>query len=299
MKIDRYEVRDVTVLALTGKITLGEGDETLRDAVNGLLAEGRQKFVLDLKDVPYIDSARSAEIVRAYTSVRRQGGRLVLCHPGAQLIKVWSIQKLLTIWEIYESFEDAIRSFSASIGSEAVHLRVSCPVCNSGQALRVRSETNHVCQTCHRCNSTFDLSGDFPAAHASTARVVSVSMPVYTNDCARLSCCPHPVIELTRRFDLFAVEAVEKLWRLLPLPRRCVIELPDIIELSDAGIVWLIRLCSDTAPGHRAVLLSRNRHLPRTLENVPVHTEIETAIAALGQMDERTSMVVVPVNPSA
>ena len=64
------------ILDLKGKMTLGEGDEILKDKINSLVLQGRKKLVLNLADVPYIDSAGLGEIVRTYTTVSRQGGSL-------------------------------------------------------------------------------------------------------------------------------------------------------------------------------------------------------------------------------
>ena len=82
MQIQERAVGDVMVLDLKGKITLGEGDEMLKDKVNSLVNQGHKKIVLNLADVPYIDSAGLGEIVRTYTTVSRQGGSLKLLKIG-------------------------------------------------------------------------------------------------------------------------------------------------------------------------------------------------------------------------
>ena len=78
MEIVERTVSDVTVLDLKGKMTLGEGDELLKDKINSLLASGKKKLLLNLEAVPYIDSAGLGEVVRTYTTVSRQGGSLKL-----------------------------------------------------------------------------------------------------------------------------------------------------------------------------------------------------------------------------
>ena len=74
MQIEERSAGDVTILDLKGKMTLGEGDEILKDKINSLVLQGRKKIVLNLAGVPYIDSAGLGEIVRTYTTVSRQGG---------------------------------------------------------------------------------------------------------------------------------------------------------------------------------------------------------------------------------
>ena len=114
MQIDERSVGDVMVLDVKGKVTLGEGDEMLKDKVNSLVNQGHKKIVLNLAEVPYIDSAGLGEIVRTYTTVSRQGGSLKLLGLTKRITDLLSITKLLTVFETYETESDAVRSFSAA-----------------------------------------------------------------------------------------------------------------------------------------------------------------------------------------
>jgi anti-sigma B factor antagonist len=114
MQIDQRAVGDVMVLDLKGRITMGEGDELLKDKVNSLVNQGHKKIVLNLADVPYIDSAGLGEIVRTYTTVSRQGGSLKLLNLTKRITDLLSITKLLTVFETFDSENEAVRSFSAS-----------------------------------------------------------------------------------------------------------------------------------------------------------------------------------------
>jgi len=114
MQIEERSSGDVVVLDLKGKITLGEGDELLKDKVNSLVNQGQKKIVLNLADVPYVDSAGLGEIVRTYTTVSRQGGSLKLLNLTKRITDLLSITKLLTVFETYENENDAVRSFAAS-----------------------------------------------------------------------------------------------------------------------------------------------------------------------------------------
>ncbi len=113
MEIAERKVSDVTILDLTGKMTLGEGDETLKAAINTLLAAGNKKLVLNLGNVPYIDSAGLGEVVRTHTTVSRQGGSLKLLNLTKRIEDLLSITKLLTVFDTYDSEAEAIKSFSA------------------------------------------------------------------------------------------------------------------------------------------------------------------------------------------
>ena len=114
MQIDQRSVGDVMVLDVKGKITLGEGDELLKDKVNSLVNQGQKKILVNLADVPYIDSAGLGEIVRTYTTVSRQGGSLKLVNLTKRIQDLLSITKLLTVFETFDSESDAVRSFSTA-----------------------------------------------------------------------------------------------------------------------------------------------------------------------------------------
>ena len=114
MVIEERVVGDVTILDLKGKMTLGEGDELLKDKINSLIHQGQKKLLLNLESVPYIDSAGLGEIVRTYTTVSRQGGNLKLVNLTKRITDLLSITKLLTVFETFDSEDEAVRSFSAS-----------------------------------------------------------------------------------------------------------------------------------------------------------------------------------------
>ena len=111
MLIEERVVGDVTILDLKGKITLGEGDEALKDKINSLTLQDRRRILLNLEGVPYIDSAGLGEIVRTYTTVSRQGGQLTLVNLTKRIEDLLSITKLLTVFETFDSEKDALASF--------------------------------------------------------------------------------------------------------------------------------------------------------------------------------------------
>jgi anti-sigma B factor antagonist len=113
MQITERALADVMILDLKGKITLGEGDELLKDKVNSLVNQGQRKIVLNLAGVPYLDSAGLGEVVRAYTTVSRQGGSLKLLNLTKRITDLLSITKLLTVFDTFDSEDEAVRSFSA------------------------------------------------------------------------------------------------------------------------------------------------------------------------------------------
>ena len=111
MEIAERTLNDVTILDLKGKMTLGEGDELLKDKINSLLAAGKKKLLLNLEAVPYIDSAGLGEVVRTYTTVSRQGGSLKLLNLTKRIEDLLSITKLLTVFDTFDSEAEAISSY--------------------------------------------------------------------------------------------------------------------------------------------------------------------------------------------
>ena len=113
MQIEERIVNDVTVLDLRGKLTLGDGDELLKDKINSLIQQDRKSILLNLEAVPYIDSAGLGEIVRTYTTVSRQSGKLKLVHLTKRITDLLMITKLLTVFETFDTESEALKSYSA------------------------------------------------------------------------------------------------------------------------------------------------------------------------------------------
>ena len=113
MKFVERQVDDVVILDLHGKNLIGEGDDALREAVTNLADSGKTKILLNLAEVPYVDSAGLGEIVRTYTTVSRKGGKLKLLNLTKKIEDLLSITKLLTVFETYESEDEAVNSFKS------------------------------------------------------------------------------------------------------------------------------------------------------------------------------------------
>ena len=111
MKIEERASGDVMILDLKGKLTIGEGDELLKDKINSLIQQGHRKLLMNLEGVPYVDSAGLGEIVRTYTTVSRQGGSLKLLNLTKRIEDLLAITKLLTVFDTYDSEQEALGSF--------------------------------------------------------------------------------------------------------------------------------------------------------------------------------------------
>ena len=111
LEIRERTVGDVVILDLTGKITIGEGSVQLHDAVGRLLEAGRNRIILNLGGVTYVDSSGIGELVSRYTTTKHSGGRLKLLNPTKKIKDLLMITKLLTVFEIYEDEQAALDSF--------------------------------------------------------------------------------------------------------------------------------------------------------------------------------------------
>ncbi len=112
VKLNSRQVGDVTVLDLAGRITLGEGSSTMRDALKDVLAHGHNKILLNLNEVSYIDSSGIGELVSAFTTVTNQGGQLKLLGLNKRVKDLLQITKLYTVFEVFDEESTAMRSYT-------------------------------------------------------------------------------------------------------------------------------------------------------------------------------------------
>ena len=112
MNFKTREVDGITILDLSGKITLGEGSGTLRDAVREIVSKGSNKILLNLGDVSYIDSSGLGELVSAYTAVKNSGGELKLVNLTKKVSDLLVITKLATVFDVKEDETSAVASFA-------------------------------------------------------------------------------------------------------------------------------------------------------------------------------------------
>lgn len=105
------EVDGVSVVALDGRIVLGEESNSLRDKLKSLIAQGKKKIVLNMANIKYIDSAGLGTLIAVHVSAKTQGASVRLCHLGRKFHEVLQITKLLTIFDVYDTQAAAVSSF--------------------------------------------------------------------------------------------------------------------------------------------------------------------------------------------
>ncbi len=111
LQIIEKEINGVTVLKLSGRVTLGEESNQLRTKIKEILGEGKKRLVLDLGEISYIDSAGLGTLVAGYTSAQSQGAGMKLANLTKRFREQLNITKLVTVFEVYGSVEEAIKSF--------------------------------------------------------------------------------------------------------------------------------------------------------------------------------------------
>jgi len=117
MKATVRQVDSVTVVDVSGRITLGEGCSQLRELIRDQVSNGNKKVLLNLADVTYIDSSGIGELVSAYTAVSNQGGQLKLLSLTKKVHDLLQITKLYTVFDVHDDEAKAISSFEKAAGA--------------------------------------------------------------------------------------------------------------------------------------------------------------------------------------
>ena len=278
MQIDTLVQDEVVVVTLQGKITLGEGDEMLKETVARLVQQHQSlKAVIDLTNVPYIDSAGLGELVRSYAFVAHNRGRIILCHPSSRLVDLLSITKLRSVYQILPTVHDAVAAFRRAdhVNDECL---VTCPICDPPQQVAFALGAFFDGQECGVCGNSFRI--DRPqtplvAADAHTrASVRIMGFPTYRQERVALYLGAKSTITVGKQLDLFTFDVIDLAWQLVPAPRRVLIDVAGITEYSDIGLRRLIELSKRTDSASESVLLTRHKHEP---------TKITLIEEALGQ----------------
>jgi anti-sigma B factor antagonist len=309
MEIDKSFVGDVTVLTITGKMTLGEGDELLKACIDELIQVGRHNFVLNLEGTPYIDSAGGGELVRSYTKVSRQGGRLVLCNITKRILDFLSITKLLTVYETYDSVAEAVQSF------ETIRFDVSCPICRPVTWNGLLASPT--LQACTECDVRFlprltsgmlaplNAGGDDDGSRIVTAHVnhlwwITYYENSYGWEAVQLTLGRPSVVAITGRLDLFAFDIIEMAWRSVPPPRHVLFDTTNVQVASAVGRAKLAELCASEEDGSRGVILTREPAAGSPEPAVPTdgpdtYVDRDHAIRRLGNLKDAAQLLEVSI----
>ena len=111
MQISTRQRSGVTILDPKGKITIGVGDVALREAIHAALDSGARQILLNMEGVTLMDSSGIGELVSAYTNTTNKGGRPKICNLPAKVQDILQITQLITIFDVFDTEDEAIESF--------------------------------------------------------------------------------------------------------------------------------------------------------------------------------------------
>ena len=112
MQIDERTVGSVKVLDLAGQVTFTQGDTILKDKIHSLINQGHKNIIVNLGNVSYLDSSGLGHLVAAYTTVANSGGKLKLINLTKKLQTLMTMTKLLTVFDVFDSEQEAVKSFN-------------------------------------------------------------------------------------------------------------------------------------------------------------------------------------------
>jgi anti-sigma B factor antagonist len=117
MEISERTIGALTVLDLSGKLTIGDGAQLLKDKSESLVFQGRKQIIVNLAAVPYIDSGGLGQLVACYTTLAKAGGRLTLLNVNTKNHDLLSITKLVSVFETFDTEREAIESYATPTGA--------------------------------------------------------------------------------------------------------------------------------------------------------------------------------------
>jgi anti-sigma B factor antagonist len=118
--VDTRQAGDVTILEVSGRITLGDGARTLRNAILAMVRDGRQKILISLANVTFIDSSGLGVLVSAFATQTNRGGDLKLLNVTSRVKDLLLITKLYTVFDVFDEENTALRSFAPRPAEEPV-----------------------------------------------------------------------------------------------------------------------------------------------------------------------------------
>ncbi len=111
LEITQRETNGIYLLALEGRLALGQESNGLRAMIDNLLASGATRIVINLEQVNYVDSAGLGALIEMHRKTKAKGGNLKLCNLGPNLQRALEIARLLPIFETCPNETAAVASF--------------------------------------------------------------------------------------------------------------------------------------------------------------------------------------------
>jgi anti-sigma B factor antagonist len=283
LRFSASAVSDVTILRLDGRIVLGEESRALRATIRNLLGENRRKIILNLNDISFIDSAGNGEMVAAHHSVRSQGAFLKLCHLSRKLSEVWQLNKLLTVFDVYSTEADALKSFDFH------PVYCLCSVCGERCGPSLLRGALWAQQTCSNPACGARLTLGVRLSPSGFAPIAKLTFQTYKKEFLEIEAGAPFTCRICGRLDLFSSSALQKCWLALPSPRRVVFDMQHTTEISDAGRASLMALlatkedCSKATVSQEGLSPERIAAFP---DAAPFYRRMADALKALGDVSD-------------
>ena len=113
LKLNSREVKDIVIIDVSGRLTMGESVAEIRDEIHDQVGQGVHKILLNLAEVTYIDSAGLGELTASFTSMKNRGGQLKLLNLTKRVHDLMQITKLYTVFDVFDDEKQAVASFPA------------------------------------------------------------------------------------------------------------------------------------------------------------------------------------------
>jgi len=237
--------------------------------------------ILDLTGVSYIDSSGVGVLVSGYTELRSRGKKLLLCHPRLKTRDLLYITKLATVFQAFPSVEQAL-------SSDRSFRLVYCPVagCNTWTPV-----SNGPQQVCMHCASEIEVALGQSGDSNEQGERSRLRIPSYVDEYVSIVPGTPCVLQIPRRFDLFANNALQKAlntvgWNSYSRTYQlaAIVDLTELQELSEAGTAALVQMDQPKKDGNAAVFFAQTQSpeiLQRISEYAAMHTSYAEAVAAL------------------
>jgi anti-sigma B factor antagonist len=284
LKITKRQVGGVTLLDLSGRITLGDS-EILRKTVRDLVDAGHKRLVLNMEDISYIDSSGVGDLVSAYTTIRNRGGKIAMMCLQKKPRDQMQITKLLTIFDIYDSEANALTAFEVEVVGFA-----RCPMCGHSSYPPFRSaDTGWKNLKCRKsgCEATFDAA--VLGGMDSEVAVKSARISTYVGEYFEILSGLPISIRIVGRLDRFSSSAFKRLEQVLSEHKSVLFDLSKTVEVDVDGREALLSFIRDSKHKFRAVvsLAGLNEHDSYSFAREPdCFHKSSNAVEALGQLGE-------------
>jgi anti-sigma B factor antagonist len=294
LRITIREAGDVTILDLDGRIVLGEESNTLKLEIKKILDQKKRKIIINFGDVTFIDSSGNGAVVSAHLTARTRGADLKFCHLGKGLQDLWQINRLLTVFDIYDTEANALRAF-ASFGAPRLYCR--CPLCAQQTAPSLLRGSQWAPQSCSNAACGAHFSIEYSPRPHELASIKELCFETYENESFIVRPGVPFICQIVGRLDLFSSSALQKCWLTLPLPRRLVFDLHRATDRSEAGRAALTALLGNKDGGSKVTASLEGLHPSQVMafpDSGPFYQRMADALKALGDISD-TPLWRVPI----